>query len=125
MDTSDNIIQLRTAEQHNAPQVGSVKLPPTADNIRSLLVELFDQSKPQLQAYHNYAEKAAALSLEFHTARLAEVFPGVPVEELTVATTLDTRETPRSLDTKLAQLANVPVKRIVFDRANSTFILFV
>ncbi len=117
---------MRTAAQHNAPLVGTVEpLPLSADEIRSKLIEQFEAAKPHLAAYHEYAERCIALSLAYHNARIAATFAGVPVEELTVAATLDARETPKSLDTKLAQLHGVAIKRIIFDPVKSTYLLFV
>lgn len=98
--------------------------PLTADDVRSEIVSVFEQFKPQLQAYHAYAEKLSALNLEYHRLRLGSTFTSAPVEELILAATLDARQTPKRLDSALAQLANVPVKRVVFDRVNSQFLLF-
>ena len=120
----------QTAAQINDPQTGAVNLPPavvaplTADDIRGKIVELFDKCKPQLSAYHDYAQQATALAEEYHAARFAELFPGVPFEELTLVVSLNARETPKSLDNKLAQIAEISLKRIVFDRVKSTYLLF-
>lgn len=120
---ANNFIPMKTASQHNAEHLS----PPTfsSDEIRTKLVEQFEKFKPTLQSYHDYAEQTVALGLEYHLARFREVFPQNPVEELTLAATFDARETPKSLDVKLAQLGGVPVKRIIFDRAKSTFHIFV
>jgi hypothetical protein len=114
---------MKTASQHNAEHLSLPTF--TSDEIRRKLVEQFEKFKPTLQSYHDYAEQTVALGLEYHLARLGEVFPKTPVEELTLAATFDARETPKSLDVKLAQLGGVPVKRVVFDRTKSTFYLFV
>jgi hypothetical protein len=123
-DTPNNLVPFpQTAAQHNAPLVGAVTLTPTADETRTKLLELFDQFRPQLSAYHDYAQRCAALSEEYHKLRIAEALR-TPVEELTLAVTLDIRETPKSLDTKLAQLAGVTIKRIIFDRVKGAYLLF-
>jgi len=112
-----------TAEQINAPQVGKIELP--ADSIRSKIVETYEQFKPSLEAYYDYAQRTAALSEAYHAARLREVFSTVPTEEILVAT-LDARETPKSLDNFLATFRpGKPVTRIVFDRVNGKYHLFV
>lgn len=101
------------------------KLPQTPDEIRAKIVEQFEQFKPHLQSYHDYAERVSALSIEYHAAKLKQ--QGVAVEEMTLVGTLDARETPKSLDTKLAQLheQGVLLKRVIFDRTKSTYYLFV
>ena len=122
---------MQTAAQHNMPLVGQVDLPPppppTADELRTAMVKQFEEVKPHLDAYHGYAMRISELAIAYHEARLADAFPKVQVEELTLAVTLDARETPKSLDTKLAQLAseNIIVRKIVFDRVKTTYLLFV
>ena len=120
----DNIIPLhpQTAEQVNAPQTGKVEL--SADQIRTTLVEQFNKFRPALEQYHEYALRAAALAQEYHAARFKEVF-SQPVEAMTLVATLDARETPASLDNKIAHLKDLPVKLILFDRANAIYYLFV
>jgi len=116
---------MKTADQHNAAGLGQFKAL-ASDGLRSKLLEQFEQAKPHLDAYHDYAERCMALSLEYHGARLKETLPGAPIEELTLAATLDARETPKSLDTKLAQIiaSQVTIKRVIFDRVKSTYLLF-
>jgi hypothetical protein len=87
-------------------------------------VSLYDEFKPHLASYAEYAERASALSLEYHNKRIGEMF-NPPIEEGTLATTLDARETPKSLDVKLEQLAELPIKRIIFDRVKHQYHLFV
>lgn len=98
---------------------------PTADELRSRLLDLYEQQKPAIMAFYQYSASAAALSEEYHAARFIERFPAAAREELTLACTLDSRETPASLDKKLAELAGVTVKKIVYDRARATYYLFV
>jgi hypothetical protein len=126
-DTPNNIIPM-TAEAFNAPQVGKVEvLPPTADELRSALVAQFEKFKPSLEQYHEYAQRCMALAQEYHAVRLEDAFPEAKIEELTLVATLDARETPKSLDTKLAQFAseNITVRRMIFDRVKSAYLLFV
>lgn len=97
------------------------------DEIRARLVAQYEQFKPSLLAYHEYATRVSALAVEYHNARLKELYELSPVEELTLALTLDARETPKSLDEKLTaliQTQSVP-KRIIFDRIKSTYYIFV
>ena len=99
----------------------------TADEARSKIIEQFTKFEPHLTAYAEYAQRIAALSLEYHNARLKDTFK-VPIEEGTLIVALDARETPKSLDTKLAQISQTPaatVRRIVFDRVKSTYYLFI
>ena len=80
-----------------------------------------------MQAYAEYAERISALSIQYHNARLSDVL-NVPIEEYVLLTSLDARETPKSLDTKLAQISQIPgtpIKRIVFDRVKATYHLFI
>ena len=101
-------------------------LPNRADDIRSKILETFKQFQPSAQAYHDYAERVAALSVEYHNARLSEVL-SLPMEEGTLVTTLNAAETPKSLDMKLAQiqaLPGTPIKRVIFDRTKGQYFLF-
>lgn len=95
----------------------------TADELRSKIVALFEEFKPNLQGYYEYAQRAAALNEEYHQRRLESVGP--PIETGTLALTLDARETPATLDNKLAQIPQGTIRRVVFDRANSRYYLFV
>lgn len=99
-------------------------LPKTSDELRHKILEQFEQFKPHLKSYHDYAERIAALSLEYHTARIGETLP-VPIEEGTLICSLDARETPKSLDVKLEQLASVTVRRIIFDPTKATYHIYV
>lgn len=119
---------MKTAEQYNLPETGVVQLPKSADDLRSDIVRLYEQTKPTLQAYQHYAESVAALSLEYHFARIKDRISrvqAVHVEELVLAATLNARETPKMLDTKLEYLETLPLKRIIFDRTKSEFHFFV
>lgn len=101
-------------------------LPPTSDDLRYKILETFKRFEPHAQAYHDYAERVAALSVEYHNARLSEVL-SLPMEEGTLVTTLNAAETPKSLDTKLAQIKALPgttIKRVIFDRTRAVFYLF-
>lgn len=101
--------------------------PLTADEVRNRLMDQFNLFKPHLQAYADYAERIAALSLEYHGLRLSE-FLGDSIEVGTLVATLDARETPKSLDTKLAQLREVPdfkIGRVIFDQAKGVYYLFI
>lgn len=114
---------MKTAEQINAPQTGSVRL--SSDEIRSRLIGTFEQFKATLDQYYDYAQRAAALAEEYHDARLVEVF-GVPIEEAVLVATLDARETPKSLDNFIAGFkSDRPVRRILFDRAASKYYVYV
>jgi hypothetical protein len=98
----------------------------TADEIRTKIVETFNQFAPHAQAYHDYAERVAALSIQYHNTRLSEVL-GLPMEEGVLVTTLNAAETPKSLDTKLAQIKALPgttIKRVLFDRTKGCYYLF-
>jgi hypothetical protein len=97
-----------------------------SDETRTKIAALFEQFKPQLEQYHDYARRVTALSEEYHRARFAEVFP-VPVEELTLLATIPSHETPKSLDEFLAKLASasVTVKKIIHDRKNYTYQIYV
>lgn len=105
--------------------VAATAVPMTADEIRSKIVEQFTTFQPHMKAYADYAERIAALSLEYHDSRLASVL-GVPIEVGVLMIALDARETPKSLDEKLAQIEKLetPVRRIIFDRAKATYYLF-
>ena len=99
----------------------------TTDELRHKIVEQFEAFKPHLQSYHDYAERISALSLQYHSTRLSEVLK-LPVEEMVLMATLEAAETPRSLDTKLAQLEKMPeakIKRIIFDRVKGIYYLFI
>lgn len=96
-----------------------------SDALRSRIVELFNNSRVTIAAFYQYSESAAALSEEYHKERMSEVFPAAVHEELTLATTLDARETPALLDKKLAELSEVKVKKVVYDRVKSTYYLYV
>lgn len=98
----------------------------TADDLRGLLVSLFEQSKPLLAQFHDYCQRAAALSEKYHEERFKEKFPAIVPEELSLLCTLDARETPTTCDNKLAQFPfDTILKRIIFDRRNTTYYLFV
>ena len=97
----------------------------TSDEIRSKITELFEQFQPQLQGYHNYARQVVALSEEFHKSALTETFGGI-VEELTLVCTLNSAETPKSLDQTLAKLTEqkVKLKKIIYDRVSRNYYLY-
>jgi len=96
-----------------------------SDEVRSKITALFEQFKPALDGYHDYAQRVTALSEEYHKARFAEVF-STPVEELTLLATIHAHQTPKSLDEFLAKLpAGTAVKRIIHDRKNYTYHLYV
>ena len=96
-----------------------------ADDIRHKMVEMFKGASGVLTAFYDYSRQAAALAEEYHAARFSENYPTVHVETLTLACSLDSRETPASLDKKLAELGGIIVKKIVFDQARATYYLFV
>jgi predicted anti-sigma-YlaC factor YlaD len=96
-----------------------------ADDIRHKMVEMFKGASGVLTAFYDYSRQAAALAEEYHAARFSEHCPTVVVEALTLAYTLDSRETPASLDKKLAALDGAIIKKIVFDQARATYYLFV
>ena len=100
--------------------------PMTADEIRHKIVEQFEIFEPHLKGYHEYAERISALTIEYHNLCLSGQLD-VPIELFTLMATLDVRETPKSLDTKLAQLKtlSVKVKRIIFDHAKGIYYLFI
>lgn len=101
--------------------------PLTGDEIRHQILEQFGKFQPHMRAYHDYAERIAALSIEYHNTRLSETL-GIPMEEGVLLTTLDARETPKTLDAKLASMAQLPdtkVKRVIFDRVKAVYYLFV
>lgn len=99
--------------------------PGAADALRSRLVELFENSKITLASFYQYSQTAAALAEEYHAARLAEKYPGVGFAEYTLATSLDARETPTTLDKKLAELTGVTVRMIIYDRVQARYYLYV
>lgn len=96
-----------------------------ADELRTKILETYTQFKPHLDAYYDYAQRTAALSEAYHAARLSEALNITATEETLVAT-LDARETPKSLDNFLASFrSEKPVKRIIFDRINGKYHLFI
>lgn len=96
-----------------------------ADELRAKIIATYNEFKLHLDAYYDYAQRTAALSEEYHAARLNEAFK-ITVTEETLVATLDSRETPKSLDNFLGAFrSEKPVKRIVFDRANGKYHLFV
>lgn len=96
----------------------------TADELRQKLVETFQQFRPELERYYDYAARTAALSEEYHHARLREGFPEAEVAETALLAVLDARETPTSLDRALAGLGDARPTKIVFDRSAAKFYLF-
>lgn len=115
-----------------APEVEPIEVaaqvePLNSDNIRTKILEQFAHFQPHLQAYHDYSQRMAALSVEYHNSRLAETL-GVKIDDEVLLTTLDARQTPKTLDTQLAQIEKLPgtkIKRIVFDRTKATYYLFI
>jgi hypothetical protein len=98
----------------------------TSDEIRTKITALFEQFKSCLDGYHDYAQQVTALSEEYHKARFAEKFPSVPLEELTLLASIPSHQTPKSLDGFLAKLPEgVTVKRIIHDRKNYTYYIYV
>ena len=98
----------------------------SADEIRQKVVATYNEFKPHLDAYYDYAQRVAALSETYHAARFLEAFPNVQPTEKTLVATLDARETPKSLDNFLASFrSDKPVREIVFDRANGKYYVFV
>jgi len=95
-----------------------------SDGLRSKIMDQFKIFEPHVTAYHDYAERVGALSIEYHAARLSEIFPHAPQDDMVLVCSLDARETPKSLDAKLAQLTGVQVKRVLFDRTKATYHLF-
>lgn len=98
-----------------------------SDEIRRKLAALYTDAQPHITAFGTYAANAAALNMELHKARLAEVFPSTPVQDSTLFAVLDARETPASLDANLSQIqqsGKVP-KSIVFDISKNQFLLYV
>lgn len=120
----------RMAAPEACLQVAQSENPPlllmTADEIRSKIIEQFTQFQPHMKAYADYAERIAALSLEYHDSRLSTVL-GVLIEPGVLMIALDACETPKSLDEKLAQIEKLetPVRRIIFDRSKATYYLFI
>lgn len=94
-----------------------------ADELRRRILEKFEQFKPHVTAYQEYATQVHALALEYHLARLEEK---APLVELTLLGTLPSHETPKSLDVKLDQLAEngVVIRQVIFDRVGGNFYLF-
>lgn len=101
--------------------------PLSADELRSKIVDTFKTSQPMLLLYRQYAESQRALNIEYHKARIAEAFPGVPVEETANVIVLDACETPKTLDTAISQLhgAKIQIKRVVHDLTKHQFLLYV
>ncbi len=96
-----------------------------ADEIRSKIIETFNQFKPSLDAYYDYSQRVAALSEEYHASRLREKF-GIESQEETLVATLDARSTPKTLDNFLSDFRpSKPVKRILFDRVAAKYYVFV
>lgn len=95
-----------------------------ADEIRSKITETFEQFKPSLEGYKEYAERITALSAEYHKVRLAEAFC-LP-EEMIFVCTLSAAETPKSLDQKIAQFnaAGTKIRRIIYDRKDRNYYLY-
>jgi hypothetical protein len=96
-----------------------------SDEIRSKITALFDQFKDSLNVYADYAHRAGALGIEYHVARFSEL--QAPMQELTLAKTLDARETPASFDNFLANLkaSGKQIKLVIFDRANCAYHIYV
>jgi hypothetical protein len=94
----------------------------TADQLRSKMVGIFTEFKPALEKYYDYAQRAASLAEEYHSVRLKEQFPSAVLEERVLICKLDARETPATLDRKLASVDKVGLA--VFDRADATYYLF-
>jgi hypothetical protein len=112
-------------------QVAQTSTPPlnpaplTADEIRNKILETFKRFEPHAQAYHDYAEQVSSLSVAYHDQRIRETLC-LP-EEGVLVTTLNAAETPKSLDTKLAQIKALPgttIKRVLFDRTKGCYYLF-
>jgi len=94
-----------------------------SDEIRHKLVENFEAASPVLNSYYEYAQRAAALSEEYHAARLSEAFQ-VGVEPMILVAELDARETPKSLDKRMMELGQAPIKKIIFDQSKFRYYLF-
>lgn len=96
-----------------------------ADDVRRKLVANFEAAKPILDGFYEYAKVAGALAQEYHEARIHEAFQGVDFRTLTLVASLDARETPVSLDKKLMELGQAPIKLVIFDQTKFTYYLFV
>lgn len=98
-----------------------------SDDLRHQIMNQYNGFANEIRAFAEYSARVAALSLEYHKAKLTESFPAAPMHELTLALTLDTRETPKSLDTKLAQFAaaGVTARLMIHDQANHSIHIFV
>jgi hypothetical protein len=96
----------------------------SADDIRILMVKTFEEAKLTLQGYYDYAEKAMALSREYHAKRIKEIF-GIEIEDLTCIMECDDRQTPVTLDKALAKLNGLKPKRIIHDIKNSKYYIYV
>jgi hypothetical protein len=96
----------------------------SADQIRGIILEKFAEFRPSISAYAEYASQVGALSVEYHSKRLAGI---CPIVELTLVASLPGHETPKSLDVKLGQLsaAGVVIRQAIFDRVNCVYHLFV
>ena len=96
----------------------------TADEIRSKILEQYELFKPNVAAYHDYAERITALAIEYHAVKLKGISP--VLEELVLFASLDARETPKSLDIKLEQIldSGVAIRRVIFDRSKHIYHLF-
>lgn len=96
-----------------------------ADEIRQKILEEFEKFKPHLQGYYEYAQRVDALGSEYHRLILEEEL-GRPYKEMILVATLDARETPKSLDTTIAQLhqSNVRLAEVILDRKSGKFLLF-
>ena len=97
----------------------------TSDEIRHRLVEHFEAAKQTLNDYYDYARGAAALSEEYHAARIKECFKTAEYKEMTLVAEFDSRETPATLDRKLAELGDLPLKLVVYSQAKNTYYLFI
>lgn len=113
---------LQQAQSANPP-IGAMN----SDDVRTKIIDKAAEFMPQMAAYHEAAAQLAALSVHYHELKFSETF-GVPIEEAVLLITLDARETPKSLDEKLieiAKLQDVKVRRIIFDRAKGHYSLFI
>jgi hypothetical protein len=101
--------------------------PLSADELRSKIIENFKQAEKTLTEYRQYAESQRALNIEYHRARFAENFPGVPMVETGKVLVFDACETPKSLDRALAEIcaAGLTPKGLIHDLENHRFIFYV
>jgi hypothetical protein len=95
-------------------------------DIKQKMRDLCQAAAPWQAKYADMALKLAALSEQYHEQTLKAAFPAAEFSERTLAITLDGRESPASLDPKLAQLAEqqIAVKLIVFDRVQFKYLLY-